>query len=108
MAHGVDVNINYNITEDQLEVVLSKLNKLGDQMATFQDVLSAVSAQQDVIVASQQATQALVAEVRKLLAANDLSAADALLVEIADNSALLTASIVENTEVASLVDAANG
>ena len=46
MAHGcVDVNINYNMTEDQLEVVLGKLKLLGEQMASVQDVIAAVQAE---------------------------------------------------------------
>lgn len=108
MTHGVDVNINYNITKDQLCEVLTKLNLLGEQMSTLQDVLIAVSAQQDVIVASQDAIKFLVNEVRKLIALNDTAGADALLAEIEANSASLTASIIENTEIANLVDSING
>ncbi len=108
MTHGVDVNINYNITKDQLCEVLTKLNLIGEQMSTLQDVLVAVSAQQDVIVASQDAIKFLVNEVRKLIALNDTAGADALLAEIEANSASLTASIIENTEIANLVDSING
>lgn len=108
MTHGVDVNINYNITKDQLCEVLTKLNLIGEQMSTLQDVLIAVSAQQDVIVASQDAIKFLVNEVRKLIALNDTAGADALLAEIEANSASLTASIIENTEIANLVDSING
>lgn len=77
-------------------------------MATVQDIIEASRAQQDVIVAAINSTNALVAEVRQLLALGDIPGAQALLDEIEANSAALVAASVENTEVAQLVDAANG
>ncbi len=108
MAHGVDVNINYNMTEDQLDVVLSKLNLLGEQMASVQDVIAAVQAEQSLVKSAVESINLLVAEALKLLQANDPAALEALLLEVQANGEALVQATIAGTEAAALVDAANG
>jgi len=95
-------------TESQLTEILLKLNKMEIKMATFQEIIDAARAEQDIILAAVTQTNALVAEVKKLLNANDITGAQELLDSIAANSATLIAAAAEQAKVTAAVDAANG
>jgi len=77
-------------------------------MATIQDIMAAAKAEQDVIVAAVTQTKALVTEVKQLLAANDVSGAQALLDSISANSEALIAAAAETAQTTAAVDAVNG
>ena len=77
-------------------------------MATLQQIIEAARAEQDIIKAAVDQTNALVTEVKQLLAANDIAGAQELLDEIQANSAALVAASAENAELTAAVDAVNG
>ena len=95
-------------TESQLNRILSKITKLENNMATVQEIIVAARAEQDAIKAAVDQTNALVSEVKQLLAANDIAVAQELLDEIQANSAILVAAAAESAELTAAVDAVNG
>jgi len=95
-------------TESQLNRILSKLTLMETNMATLQEIIAAAKAEQDVIKAAIDQTNALVAEVKQLLSANDIEGAQELLDEIQANSAALIAAAAENADLTAAVDAVNG
>jgi cell division protein ZapA (FtsZ GTPase activity inhibitor) len=103
----MDVNFNVKFMWDSDTHIIQLLKKIGIQMATFQEIVEAARAEQDVIVASINVTNALVKEVKQLLAMGDVPGAQELLDTIAANSAALVAANIENTNVTLAVDAVN-
>ncbi len=95
-------------TESQLNEILSKINKMETKMATFQEIVDAARAEQDIIIAAINQTNALVAEVKQLLTANDVSGAQELLDTISANSAALISAATEQADLTAEVDAVNG
>lgn len=95
-------------TESQLERILSKLSLMETNMATVQEIIEAARAEQDVIKAAVDQTNALVIEVKQLLNANNIEGAQALLDELNANSAILVAAAAENADLTAAVDAVNG
>ena len=95
-------------TESQLNRILLKITKLENRMATIQEIVDAARAEQDVIKAAITQTNALVTEVKQLLAANDIAGAQALLDEIQANSAALVNAAAETADLTAAVDAVNG
>ena len=77
-------------------------------MATVQEIIEAARAEQNLIKAAIDSIHANVAEVRQLLAVNDVSGAQALLDDIEANSEALVAATLENADVTAAVDAING
>ena len=95
-------------TESQLNRILSKITQLENIMATFQEIVEASRAEQDVIRAAITQTHALVVEVKQLLDANNIAGAQALLDEIQANSAALVNAAAETADLTAAVDAVNG
>ena len=105
----MDFNFNFGgFSEKSLNSFLTKLDILDKQMATFQEILQATREQQDIIKSVLFSTEALMKEVRQLLAQNDIAGADALLAEIEANSQALFNANVENTEATVRIDEING
>lgn len=77
-------------------------------MASIQEIIAATKEQQTLIGSTLSSINALITEVRQLLAVGSVEEADAFLAEIQANSQALFDAGVANTEVAALVDAVNG
>lgn len=95
-------------TESVLNRILLKLTKLENNMATIQEIMEATRAEQDLIKAELDQTNALVTEVKQLLEANDIEGAQQLLDDIHANSAALVAAVHENADLTAFVDSVNG
>jgi hypothetical protein len=95
-------------TESKLIWIISKLSLMETNMASVQEIIAAARAEQDIIKAAVDQTNALVTEVKQLLAANDIAGAQELLDEIQANSAALVAAAAENAGLTAAVDAVNG
>ena len=95
-------------TESQLHTILNKLIVQEIKMATIQEILEATRAEQNLIKAALDKNNALVTEVKQLLAANNIEGAQQLLDDIQANSAALVEAVNENADLTALVDAVNG
>ena len=89
-------------------LLMSKLDYMVNMMATQIEIIEAARAEQDLIKAAIASINANVAEVKQLLAANDVAGAQALLDEINANSAALVQATLENADITAAVDAVNG
>jgi hypothetical protein len=96
------------IMESKLNLILSKIDQQGIEMATQREIIEAARAQQDLIKAAIASIEANVTEVKQLLAANDVAGAQALLDAIQANSGALVRATLENADLTAAVDAVNG
>ena len=104
----MNINITFGIAPTGMTELTQLVKQLGEKMATFAETLEAVKAQQDLIVAANQATHMLVEEGIKLLQAGQTEELQALFDEVKANSEALVAATLEGTKAAELLDAANG
>lgn len=96
------------LIESQLDLILSKIDRQGKEMATQKEIIEAARAEQDLIKAALASIDANIKEVRQLLDASDVEGAQALLDEIQSNSEALVRATLENADLTAAVDAVNG
>jgi len=105
----MDISVNIsNASVEDLDILVTKLNFIGINMATLSDIKTEIAGITDAIASQNASFDLLVKEVRQLLALGDVAGADALLAEIAADKEAILASVVQNTELAAQVDAING
>lgn len=104
----MDINININFNSKTVKSIFKQIILLGEKMASIKEIIEATAEEQTLIASTLKSIDALVKEVRQLLASGDIAQADEFLAEIQANSQALFEAGVKNTEVAALVDAVNG
>lgn len=87
----------------KITLEINKLTEFERIMATLKEVFDAAKNQQNAIVAALGVFNGLIAEMKELLAANNIEGAQELLDQINDNSAALVAATMEGTPLADVV-----
>lgn len=77
-------------------------------MSKVQDVMTASRANPNAVNAGKSAIAAVCNEVKRLIASNDITGAQAVLAEVLANARAMVSATIENSTVAHLVDASTG
>ena len=103
----IDVNLSI-LSDKRLDTVINLLNKLGEKMATAQQVFDAALAQQDIIAEGVLKVTGLVNEVKQLLEMGDPAAAQVVLDKIAATNQIMLDGFQDLEAITDEVDAVNG